>query len=84
MALWMDMGRGAMIRPSCVYFVPICDASSMRTPGPGITFMNELCKVLHEVLKALGIEGAETIGLYRGAEPGDRHGPAATAETGGA
>ncbi len=41
--------------------------------------MNELSSVLQEVLKALGIEGTETIGLHRGAELGDHHhGPAAT------
>lgn len=39
--------------------------------------MNELSYVLQEVLKALGIEGAQTIGLLRapggGDPPGDHH-----------
>jgi hypothetical protein len=46
--------------------------------------MNELSNVLHEVLKALGIDGAERIGLRRGIDPGDHHHRPAGAEAGGA
>ena len=35
--------------------------------------MYELGNVLQEVLKALGAEGPETIGLRRSGEPGDHH-----------
>jgi len=46
--------------------------------------MNELSNVLQEVLKALGIEGVETVGLHRGAELGDHHRRPTAAEAGGA
>ncbi|HYH79742.1 MAG TPA: hypothetical protein VEX86_08085 [Longimicrobium sp.] len=46
--------------------------------------MNELSNVLQDVLKALGIEGAETIALRRrGVELGDHHHRPTPAETGG-
>ena len=45
--------------------------------------MNELSNVMHEVLKALGIEGVETVGLHRGAELGDHHHRPTAAEAGG-
>ncbi len=45
--------------------------------------MSELSNVLQEVLKALGIEGVERVGLYRGAEAGDHHRHPATAEAEG-
>jgi hypothetical protein len=42
--------------------------------------MNELSNVLQEVLKALGIERAEHIGLRSCGEPGDHHHRPATTE----
>lgn len=54
------------------------------TGGPRPGRMNELSNVLQEVLKALGIEGVETIGLHRGAELGDHHHGPSAGEAGGA
>jgi hypothetical protein len=45
--------------------------------------MNELTNVLHDVLKALGIDGVETVGLHRRAELGDHHHRPTPAEAGG-
>ncbi|HEU4562058.1 MAG TPA: hypothetical protein VFS20_29795 [Longimicrobium sp.] len=45
--------------------------------------MYELSNVMHEVLKALGLEGVETVGLRRGAEVGDHHHRPTAAEAGG-
>ena len=67
----------------CGYFVPCRDGNVPLTREEPHPSMNELSSVMHEVLKALGIEGLETVGLRRGVELGDHHHRPTAAEAGG-
>ena len=67
----------------CGYFVPCRVGDVQLTREEPHPSMNELSNVMHEVLKALGIQGVETVGLHRGADLGDHHHRPTAAEAGG-